>query len=134
MDEKTTVAICDNTVSTVAPSIAVYPNEITATTGPMEISERPINKTSRLGFGAAIEAMKNGKRVAREGWNGKGMFLYYISADRYPAKTEIAKTIADDDGKVPYGAYVALKTVSGLVIPWTPNMLDMLAEDWVIVD
>lgn len=86
-----------------------------------------------MNFGEALDKLKEGLKVQREGWNGKGMFLYYVNADKYPAKMEIAKTIADDEGKVPYGAYVALKTVNGTVIPWTPNMLDMLAEDWQVV-
>lgn len=93
-----------------------------------------VNEGTKMDFGMAIDKMRAGARVQREGWNGKGMFLYYIGADKYPAKTEIAKTIADDEGKVPYGAYVALKTVNGTVIPWTPNMLDMLATDWKEVE
>jgi hypothetical protein len=35
--------------------------------------------TENLNFGQAIEAMKQGKRVARAGWNGKGMSVYYLS-------------------------------------------------------
>lgn len=47
--------------------------------------------TKNVDFGEAIKALKNGKKVAREGWNGKGMFLYYVPAASYPAMTEIAK-------------------------------------------
>lgn len=58
-----------------------------------------------MNFGKAIEALKQGKKVARKGWNGKGMFLYYVSEGKYPCKMEAAKELADADGLVPYCAY-----------------------------
>ena len=85
-------------------------------------------------FGQAIEALKEGKRVAREGWNGKGMFLYYVPANAYPATTEVGKSIADANGNVEYGAYIAMKTAQGNVVPWLASQTDMLSEDWVILD
>ena len=38
-----------------------------------------------MNFGQALEQLKQGIKVAREGWNGKGMFLYYVPANKYPA-------------------------------------------------
>ena len=35
-------------------------------------------ETNNLTFGQAIEALKNGKRVTRKGWNGKEMFLCFV--------------------------------------------------------
>ena len=42
-------------------------------------------------FGEAIKLLKNGKKVSRKGWNGVGMYAYYVPANSYPASTEIAK-------------------------------------------
>ncbi len=42
-------------------------------------------------FGYALDMLKCGKKVARRGWNGKGMFVYYVPENSYPARTEIAK-------------------------------------------
>lgn len=86
-----------------------------------------------MDFGKALSYLKKGEKVARKGWNGKGQFVYYIPADRYPAKTEAAKSIADEDGKVNYRAYLALKTAQGDVATWVPSISDVLAEDWVVV-
>ena len=36
--------------------------------------------SENLNFGQAIEALKQGKRIARQGWNGKGMFLFLLTA------------------------------------------------------
>lgn len=84
-----------------------------------------------MNFGDAIEALKSGLKVARSGWNGKGMFLYYVPANSYPAQTEAAKAHFGD--MVPYRAYIAMKTVDNEVVPWLASQTDVLAEDWEIV-
>lgn len=81
-------------------------------------------------FGEAIKRLKNGKKVLRAGWNGKGMFLYYVPAANYPAMTHIAKEEWGENGMVPYCAYVAIKTAQGNVAPWNASQNDMLSEDW----
>jgi hypothetical protein len=88
---------------------------------------------TKVNFGTAIEAVKAGKKIAREGWNGKGMFLYYVPANSYPAITEIAKE-QFPDGLVPYDAYLAMKTVQNTVVPWLASQTDILASDWCILD
>jgi hypothetical protein len=85
-----------------------------------------------MNFGQAIEAMKGGLKVSREGWNGKGMFLYYVPAQSYPAVTDIAKATFGET--VPYGAYIAMKTAQNNVVPWLASQTDVLAEDWTIVE
>ena len=87
-----------------------------------------------MDFGTAIDAMKDKRKVARKGWNGKGMFLYYVPAGAYAPCTDIAKSIVNKDGLVEYGAYIAMKTAQGNVVPWLASQTDMLAEDWMIVE
>ena len=83
-------------------------------------------------FGDAIHQMKLGDKVARKGWNGKGMFLYYVHENSYPAQTEAARKHFGD--MVPYRDYIAMKTVNNEVVPWVASQTDMLAEDWEIVE
>lgn len=85
-----------------------------------------------MNFGQAIEALKNGNAVTRKGWNGKDMFLYYVPENNYAAITEVAKKRFGD--VVPYGAYIAMKTVQGNVVPWLASQTDVLAEDWLIYE
>ena len=87
-----------------------------------------------MNFGEAIIALKQGQKVARKGWNGKGMFLYLVSEGSYPVKMDAAKSIADENGNVKYGPYVALKSANGIVYPWNASQADMLSEDWEIVE
>lgn len=84
-----------------------------------------------MNFGHAIEAMKGGKAVQRAGWNGRGMFVYYVPAGKYPARTGIAKEFFGEE-LVPYEAYFAIKNVGGTVSTWVPSINDCLAEDWLI--
>jgi hypothetical protein len=86
-----------------------------------------------LDFGEAIRAIKQGFKIARTGWNGKGMFLYYVPENTYPAITEIAKK-EFPNGQVPYGAYIAMKTAQNNVVPWLASQTDVLAEDWIIIE
>ena len=88
-------------------------------------------ETTPPDFGQALNWLKEGKKVAREGWNGKGMFLYYVPANKYPATTEVGKSIADVFGNVEYCAYIAMKTTQGNVVPWLASQSDVLAQDWI---
>lgn len=86
-----------------------------------------------MNFGQTIEALKEGKRAKRAGWNGKGMFLYYVPAAAYPPSTEIAKKAFGGED-VPYGAYIAMKTAQGNVVPWLASQTDMLSDDWEVIE
>ena len=102
---------------------------------PKDVFEAAYQSTDAMAFGHAVEAMKTGERVARVGWNGKGMFLYYVPAADYPAERNIIGTMkgrfAGD--MVPYGAYIAMFTAQGNVVPWLASQTDMLANDWRVV-
>ena len=99
---------------------------------PKDVFEEAYRPTDAMNFGLAIEAAKKGAKIAREGWNGKGMFLYYVPANTYPPSTEVAKAAFGGEN-VPYGAYIAMKTAQGNVVPWLASQTDMLAEDWYII-
>jgi len=100
---------------------------------PKDVFERAYRPKTQLSFGDALIALKAGKKVARTGWNGKGMFVYLVPANSYPAQTEAAKSVFGEDGLVPYNAYMAIKNVDGTVSTWVPSINDVLAEDWGIV-
>lgn len=85
-----------------------------------------------MNFGEALEVVKEGKRIARKGWNGKGMYVYYIPANSYKAITEVAREEFGD--MVPYNPYFAIKNINNTVSTWVPSVNDCLAEDWFIVE
>jgi hypothetical protein len=61
-------------------------------------------------FGQAVEAVKEGKRIGRIGWNGKGMYVYYVPGGDYPTQTASAMKEFGDFAH--YNPYLAIKTVS----------------------
>ncbi len=87
-----------------------------------------------MNFGKALEAVKAGHRIARKGWNGKGMFVYLVPPASYPAQTGAAKAHFGDGALVPYNAYLAIKNVNETVSTWVPSVNDCLADDWVNLD
>jgi len=84
-------------------------------------------------FGLAIKFLKAGAKIARTGWNGNGMFAYYVPANRYSDVTKQSGLVSDKDGKAPYREYLALKTAQNDIAVWNPSTSDCLANDWVII-
>lgn len=103
---------------------------------PQDVFEKAYQQTDALSFGHAIVAMKAGKRVARSGWNGKNMYLYYVPAASYPAQYNETHQMRGEfpDDMVPYQAYIAMKTVQGTVVPWLASQTDMLSDDWTVIE
>lgn len=86
-----------------------------------------------LDIGLAMLAARAGKRVAREGWNGGGQFVYLVPAAAYPVQTGAAKAHYGEGSMVPYREYLALKTAQGDVATWSPSVSDTLASDWFVI-
>ncbi|EKG7065777.1 DUF2829 domain-containing protein, partial [Escherichia coli] len=84
-------------------------------------------------FSDALMWLKDGKKVARRGWNGENQFCWLVPEGQYPARMEAIKGYFPGD-LVPYGAYFALKNAQGVVVPWVPSVGDLLACDWFVVE
>lgn len=89
----------------------------------------------KFDFGIAIRKLKEGKKVARKGWNGSGMFVYYVPAASYPMQRNNNQTLKGifPNDMVPYQHYLALKTAQGTISTWAPSVSDSLADDWMLV-
>ena len=83
----------------------------------------------RMNFGEAIIAMKEGKQVAREGWNGKNQYIELATNISYKnAKGEVINANHDAIGN----QAVAFVGTSGVQLGWLASQADMLANDWVV--
>lgn len=91
-----------------------------------------IEHTDTFDFGTALTLVKLGDKLQRKGWNGSGMYIYYVPAASYPADRNSKSTMAGEfaDDMVPYREYLALKTAQNDVSTWAPSVSDALAEDW----
>lgn len=91
------------------------------------------DQTSGLDFGQAIAALKTGRRVAREGWNGKGMFLFLVPGSTFKVNRAPLLGIYPEGTEISYCPHIDMKTANGMVVPWLASQTDLLAEDWTTV-
>ncbi|NCN09715.1 MAG: DUF2829 domain-containing protein [Leptospira sp.] len=86
-----------------------------------------------FGFEQAIRFLKEGKMVARIGWNGKGMWLKLVAMDHYSI-IEKAVGINMGDGHDEWNLlpWIGMKTADDKFVPWLASQTDMLAEDWIL--
>ena len=91
-----------------------------------------------LNFGDAIKALKEGKKVARKGWNGKNMYLWLKPAVTIKAewcKDPMLKEIVDaNGGEAEALGTICMKTADNKILTgWLASQTDMLCEDWSII-
>lgn len=89
-----------------------------------------------MDFGKALEALKQGKKVARSGWNGKGMWLILVPGS--PNIKPVAGTPYSNAGitqNVNINPHIDMFTADGSMQPgWLASQTDMLADDWEVVE
>lgn len=87
-----------------------------------------------MNFGEALELLKQGNKVAREGWNGKGMFVFLVSGSAFKVNRPPLLGIYPEGTEINYRAHLDMKTVDGQIVPWVASQSDLLAEDWTSVE
>lgn len=103
---------------------------------PKEQFEEAYRLTDGMTFGLAIEAAKKGLKIARAGWNGKGMFVVYQKGypQGIPSNKQTAAAWGINEGDLfRCEPYLQIKMVNGSHAMWVPSINDVLAEDWMIV-
>lgn len=96
--------------------------------------------TDTYSFGDAINFLKAGKKVARKGWNGKGMFLVLCRGREVPAdhmRVKPVKKFYQQEGRVSViiAPHIDLKAADGTYVTgWLASQTDMLADDWFTVE
>ena len=82
-------------------------------------------------FGIALELLKKGCKVAREGWNGKGQYIQLATGISYKLGAgKIVNCTHEDIGN----KAIAFVGTSGVQMGWLASQADMLAEDWVVIE
>jgi len=109
---------------------------------PADVFDRAYRVTTGMTFGLALEALKLGHKVARTGWNGKGMWLslsgHTAITRMVPAGGFWSENNADFarslGGAAPVLPCITMKTATGeILMGWLASQTDMLSEDWEIV-
>lgn len=93
----------------------------------INLSGITVDISAKHSFGYAIELLKNGHKVAREGWNGKGMYLRHVDGRNYKVHEDFTEGCAEL-------SFIAMKTADNRIVPWLASQTDMLSEDWGVVE
>ena len=86
-----------------------------------------------MSFGLAIEAMKKGKKVARRGWNGKGMFLFLGTDIELHTEADLS-CVSNLEGDLALPSIVMKTADDHFCVGWLASQTDMLADDWEVVE
>ncbi len=111
---------------------------------PADVFANAYGPTDGMTFGLALEALKRGHKVARTGWNGKGMWLSLscdgereVAADNFwsPHNAQFAR---DNGGTAIVLPSITMKTTNAhgrvaILMGWLASQTDMLSNDWEIV-
>lgn len=93
-----------------------------------------------MNFGQAIDALKAGSKVARQGWNGKGMWLILVpGTEEAQLREGTPYQAALNQNSCEILPHIDMWTINAsgrrAMLPgWLASQSDMLADDWVIVE
>lgn len=88
-----------------------------------------------MNFGAALHELRSGNRVARDEWNGHGMWLILVpgSTITVEAGRPLGDAVPDLIGEeINYRSHIDIKTINDDIVPWVASQTDLLAEDWYV--
>lgn len=84
-----------------------------------EAAYEPVDTHAGLCFGSALALAKQGHKIARAGWNGKGMWIQL--------------QVPDENSKM-RRPYLYMSPVDDDLVPWVASQSDLLADDWQLAD
>lgn len=77
-------------------------------------------------FSDALMWLKEGKRVCRSGWNGRGQWAELVKNSGLVFRSELTEEVYSvADGLI-------LKNAQGIVVQWVPSIGDLMATDWQV--
>ena len=112
---------------------------------PADVFVRAYRVTTGMTFGLALEALKLGHKVARTGWNGKGMWLSLscdesrmVHANNFWSKNNAEYARQQPGEMAEVLPCITMKTTNAqgrvaILMGWLASQTDMLSEDWEIL-
>ena len=88
--------------------------------------------SEKMSFSEALVILKQGARICRSGWNGKGMFLYLVPGSTFEVNRPPLLGIYPEGTEIKYLPHVDMKTADGSCVPWLASQSDLLSDDWEI--
>ena len=98
---------------------------------PKEVFEAAYRRIDNMTFGLALEALKQGKKVCRVGWNGKKQYIELATNVSY---VNPVGSVTNVDHEQMGNKAIAFVGTSGTQLGWLASQADMLSEDWMVVE
>lgn len=86
-----------------------------------------------MNFSGALNHLKNGEKLCRNGWNGKGMHVYLVNGSTFTVNRKPLIDMYPEGTVVDYRPHLDMRCADGTLAVWTVSQLDVLAEDWEVV-
>ena len=83
-----------------------------------------------LTFSEALNLIKQNKKVARSGWNGKDMFIFLVPGSTFIVNRPPLLGIYPEGTTISYCPHIDMRTADGKIVPWLASQTDVLANDW----
>ncbi len=86
-----------------------------------------------LNFGQTLDALNEGKKVCRAGWNGKGMWLKLVVpyTPQFPIRDAEVENLVEGSTML---SWIGMRTADNKFVPWLASQTDVLANDWQILN
>ena len=83
-----------------------------------------------MNYGKALTQLKLGKKMVRNGWNGKNMFIFLVPGSTFNVNRPPLLGIYEEGTEITYQPHIDMKTADDTIVPWLASQSDMLADDW----
>lgn len=81
-------------------------------------------------FSEALEAIKNGAKLKRSGWNGPDQFIFLVPGSTFTVNRKPLLGIYPEGTVINYHAHIDIRTQQDVIVPWLASQGDLLADDW----
>lgn len=87
-----------------------------------------------MNFSDALNLIKEGKKLARAGWNSKGMFVFMVPGSTFQVNRPPLLGIYPEGTEINYHPHIDLRAADGVVVPWVISQADAFSDDWEVVE
>jgi len=84
-----------------------------------------------MNFSEALLSVRQGKKLARSGWNGKEMFIFLVDGSTFEVNRPPLLGIFPAGTEVKYRPHIDMRTADGEIVPWIASQSDLLCDDWM---
>ena len=100
----------------------------------IEMEQKLDEDTNTCSFSRALVYAKAGHKIARDGWNGKDMFVFLVPGSNFEVNRPPLLGIYEEGTPIEYRPHLDMRAADGTIVPWLASQADILANDWHVVD